>query len=442
MQALKEDDIEQVDTEEPILRRHRVVKDNTAGLPRYVVRHARVPKPRTVPMNKTEEEIGLTAKLLSTIESTVEGCKKELEVLYKDRNRRRRDLVALNMADSSKQDPALIKMQADIERLQRIATDRHTRFMKNNEVPGRMVPHITDYSENTRHLNGKIHDALRTPADDQLSTLADILTRTKTAPSVKSFNIMISRLSRLRQNVAAWVIFQTMLRLKYQPDAYTISSVLNLCIASGSYTDFSKILTAAREQRRIHKLLNPTRIRSSRGLVLMGTIIKGCVKFGRMRRAEVYITLMKAERIKANVEILTAMIQGYSDQGDWDRGRPHLRRLMTLPWDRKVVATLIKYCRACNRAELESKVRELAALKGVQVDDDDDDLSLLPLHFKTKGLDVPDHFKMPRKNDIGVLMKRPQRSQPEAGRQDEAAKPKSRVKVFKGKRQEALGKWA
>lgn len=247
----------------------------------------------------------------------------------------------------------------------------------------------------TGTLNSAVQNLFKTSCSDHLGELIKVLSEHSETPSVKTFNIIISRLTRLRYNAAAWAIFKMMLQLKYTPDQYTISSILNLCIVTNSYLDFCKVINAARLQRRLTNLSLGHGDRHGRSLVLFSTLIKGCIKFKKITRAETYLTLMRSERVKPNMEILTLMVQGYTDVRDWEAGRRHFQKMLGLPWDRKTVVVLIAYCRACKRPYFEAKVRKLAAIKNVHAIGDGDDLARLPRDWKTKGLPVPDRCKRP-----------------------------------------------
>lgn len=434
MHAMQDaEDFEVTDPLQSPRTRRNLVKRDTSGLPLIKNIETEVDT-RTGPPTQVEKGLASTAKFLIAIGETVEQCKKQLEITYNAKSKRRRLLLAKGVKDLN-HDSVLQRQIDDIAKLESTLTDNH--LLPRSELDlGHLTPNITNHTTSSKVLDSQLLNVLRDPAEAQLSRLADVLSTTTVAPTVKSFNIMISKLTRLRQNAAAWLVFQTMLRLKYQPDDYTLSSVLNLSIVSGSYTDFRKILLATRAQRRLDKTRKPDRKRKGRSLILMSTIIKGCIKFRHPRRAEIYLTLMDSEKIKPNLEITTAFLQAYAETRDWIRGRAQLQRLLTMrEWDRMATAAAIALCRACEKGGREASIRAMARSRGVVVRNVGDDLATVPVDSKRKGLDVPNHFKIPGMNDVGALHKSSQSQRPEPVKTGKTG-------IFIGTRREALGRWA
>lgn len=390
-------------------------------------------------------ETGL-AKLAVALEALGQSLlrnKKRLEQLHDIKSKRRRSLLQEQPQEPKKHltDPVYSAHEQDVRRLKLTLNNPHVKLQL--DVDGaRHRPNIVSIQAPSKQLDNRIHDILREPAQGQLSVLASTISNTHVCPTEKTFNIMISRLSRLRLNAAAWIVFQTMLRLQIAPDEYTISSVLNLSIVTGSYYDFRKVLNAARLQRKLQKHSNARPPSGGRSLILLSTIIKGCVKFGHMRRAETYLKLMLAEGKKPNMEVLTCLIRGHTRSKNWNAGIPHYQRLNYMDWDRKTVATLIHFCRACKNSVFEQKVRVMASIKGIEPVGPGDDLAEVPIRWKSKGLDVPDHFKSPNAGDIGAIHARrkwKEKSEDEIVLDDKEGR---RPPVYIGTRKQALGKWA
>lgn len=397
-----------------------------------------------------EEGLGGLSSMLISLEGATTRSRRRLGAIYEARARRRDALRHTSTPDNSKywkHDEEYVALTQDAERLEKTMLSVRQNLSQDKFRASSYAPDIRSVRANAPTLDSRVQNLLRLPCPGQLGALARILSTTKVSPSVKTFNIMISRLTRLRQNAAAWIVFQTMLKLKLTPDEHTISSVLNLSIVSGSYADFRKVIMASRRQQRIDKANDPDRkrhYRNRRGVILFSTIIKGCIKFGHLRRAETYITLMRAERARPNMQILTAIIQAYADKGDWLSGKKHFEKIMSMEWDRKTVATLIHYCKVCGQPAHEEQVRRLAKMKGIERENERDDLASLPRHWKTKGLDVPNHFKMPKAGDIGALNRKNERGLVVSDFEYRSKKNNTEGtsgRVFTGTRREALGKW-
>lgn len=353
--------------------------------------------------------MALLAGHLWGIDNAIEETKLRLQKAYEAKAKRRRAIVLPNSPKNRQRLANDQEYQAkvlEISNFESLLNDPHSVLLRNlaNLLSSSNIHSTT---ADSRNLNSELQDLLREPEKGQLKKVAALLSDTKITADIKTFNILISRLTRLRLNVAAWTAFQALLKLGLVPDQYTISSLLNLGIVTGSYADFRKVVVSARIQKRLRKA-DPFRgisKRQPRNQILFGTLIKGCVKFGRMRNAETYIKLMRAERVSPNMEIVTCMVRGYADKKDWWNGMRYVERALRIEeWDRKTVATLIHLTRTCGKPEFEEKVRQLAGLKGICAGPGED-LAALPSRWKTKGLDVPNHMKMPTSGDVGALVK-------------------------------------
>lgn len=441
------EDADVTEAEPRMLKRKREAKLDVLGIP---TRN----RPTTRSSNKSEyvsaieTNLGAMATTLNAIDQALSRYEQRLQQVYIARAKRRRELLGTNSTKpiDLMNDATYQSQVRDARKLEAAIRSRHLTIDSKLHftIPD---PEIASSRTSSRTLDNNIQDLLREPAKGQLKALALLISSTSVAPTVKTFNILISRLTRLRLNAAAWIVLQTMLRLRHPPDAYTISSALNLCIASGSYIDFRKVLSAARLQKRLQRS-SATRTEShpGRSTILFSTIIKGCTKFGNMARAETYMKLMRAEKTRPNMEILTALIHGYAERRDWTSGLSHFERILHMDWDRKTVATLISFCRACGKPAFEQRIRVLAESKGIKPTGPDDDIALLPLRWKTKGLDVPDHFKRPVVGDLGAIVVRPGRwprdKQGDRNKAERVEGSKRSGPVFTGTRKEALGKWA
>ncbi|ORY85651.1 hypothetical protein BCR37DRAFT_377349 [Protomyces lactucae-debilis] len=364
-----------------------------------------------------ERHVARIADSMLSIDFNQRKSKNQLDQLYRQRGSWRRRL----------RDSGDAILQERLRTLEEAIRLLRQALLKPSVRDASGFSQVPDYSLDSivaKRLDNDVLDLLREPAVRQLQDLARLLSDSSTPPSVKTFNIMISRLTRLRQNTAAWTVFQAMLRLGYRPDEYTVASVLNLCIVTGDYVDFRKVLAAVRLQQAASH-------RKRRGLLFFSTAIKGLTKFGHLRHAETYFNLMVWEGVKPTSVVLTAMLQGFAARGAWERGRPYFERLVRMPWDRLTVVTLLRHCAACKQPVAASRIRAMAAKKGVVLGHGEEDLAQLPIGWKTKGLDVPDSMKLPGRNDIGMLRKQ----------RFTRAKEREPVAIEKPWRQWHNGKW-
>lgn len=247
---------------------------------------------------------------------------------------------------------------------------------------------------NRRSLNSRLQDLLRKPQNGQISLLIDLLHSSTEMPTVKAFNIMIYRLTILRENAAAWTVFHSMLYQGFVPDDYTITSIMNLSVVTGSYSDFRGIIRVVQDINRGNKSRR-------RNIVLFGAVIKGMVKFGRMKDAELYLKFLRKESLEPNLTILTAMVEGYTKTKDWDKGKTHVRAMVHMEWDAIAVYRMIRFCRACGQpSEVEERIKKLACSKGLASINSTDDPFSLPVGWKTKGLAVRSTNKSPTDQDV------------------------------------------
>lgn len=385
MQALQVQDDVETPVHEVKMQKRRIPKKDVIDVPENSV--SRLYERRA---SDDEQLVGTLANSLWNIDETIQQTKRRLLMAYEAKSKRRRS--------NEPYDPdAYTSLIEEINTFERNLRDPHSTLFRHLQhfLPD---PYIRFNSSDV--LDSEIQDLLSVPAKGQLRTLARILSSTKQPPTVKTFNILISRLTRLRLNVAAWTSFQTMIKLGIAPDQYTMSSLLNLTIVTGSYTDFRKVIVATR----VHK--RRTSLRENRHSILLSTIIKGCVKFQRMRSAETYVKLLRAERGKLNQFMLTCLVRGYADAKNWRMGKRYYDKLLALStWDRKTMATLLRFCRVCGKRQEIAHVTSLASEKGIVLQPGED-AARVPDHWKTKGLDLPDHFKVYNPKDVGALRRK------------------------------------
>ena len=249
----------------------------------------------------------------------------------------------------------------------------------------------------SERLHQKLLSVLRQPGDDsQLSKVAAVLDSTTRPICVKTFNILISRLTRLRHDAAAWATFRCMIRLGYSPDQYTIASVLNLCIATGAKAEFEKVVATMRARRKHLRRSSAAAAATDaddhgRGVVVFGCLIKGCVKFGQMRRAETYVKLMRGEGHDVGREVLTCLLDGYTTGLTTSRpihaAQRHVSALFDIaerhlssstidsgahedakrqrPWDERSFAALLKYAEKSGQHALKVDVERFGARMGL-----------------------------------------------------------------------------
>lgn len=242
---------------------------------------------------------------------------------------------------------------------------------------------------------------LRRPYDDQLARVAQLLDAVSHPLSTKTFNLIMVRLTRLRHDAAAWATFRAMLKLGYVPDQYTVAAVLNLCVATGARDEFEKVIATLRVGRRVanrraksarhasHRAGNDVGEASAsavetrgahgaRSPVVLGCLIKGCVRFGQLRRAETYARLMRGEGQGLNQQVLTCLVQGYTrairtGTGPNAYAQRHVATLFDLAqqpehrdgaWDDRTVQALLKYATKTGQPALRAQVAEMAAEMG------------------------------------------------------------------------------
>jgi len=250
----------------------------------------------------------------------------------------------------------------------------------------RFTPRNYAVVRNSQPLNSKLQNILRFPGPHILTNLAHVLFTTPYQPTEKSFNIMIRRLTILRLNSAAWLVFHAMLLIGLKPDSYTISSLLRLTAVTNDYPAF----------RQISLLMRVPGIRKKRNIIVYGALIDGCVKFGKLRYAAMYVRALKHDRLLPNLEINTSIIQLCARKKLWEPGLKIWQEMQISYVDERGYHAMYRLCQSCGMYSQAQNIVVQAQRRGFFKERIGD------LRAKTKGLTVHPTNKIPCFEDLAV----------------------------------------
>ncbi|OLL27080.1 Pentatricopeptide repeat-containing protein, chloroplastic [Neolecta irregularis DAH-3] len=308
-----------------------------------------------------------------------------------DLNQRTLQFVRAELASlqsSEKREPIRQKLVNEIEELKR-GLQRHV----NTPIPldisltcKNFRPRKYIVYGNSQPLDSKLLNILRLPGPNVLTDLAHLLFTTPHQPTSKSFNIMIRRLTILRLNSAAWLVFHAMLLIGLKPDPYTISSLLRLTAVTNDYLGFREIV----------RLMRVPGMKQPRNMVVYGALIDGCVKFGKLRYAAMYVRALKHDRLIADLEINTSVLQLCTRKKLWEPGFKIWQEMQCAHIDERGFHAMYRLCRSCRKFPESQTIVLQAREQGFFKDRIGD------LRDKTKGLPVHSNNKTPCYEDLAI----------------------------------------
>ncbi|RPA90310.1 hypothetical protein L873DRAFT_1718357 [Choiromyces venosus 120613-1] len=206
----------------------------------------------------------------------------------------------------------------------------------------------------------------------------NLLTSPK-APDIETFNILMLGLTRLRQNSLSHVLFHALLEgglgPKVAPNEGTIIRLINLCVKSGDYAGFLKVMNIHwRQQMRPGK----TREERRRSKPILEAIIYGFAKFGNSDQVLSFLRTLAREcpdSPEPSMWLWTAILKLYTEQSDWPQGIRTWKKIMKQDAQYQTDGTgeradfrafhqMYKLCEECGNQVWTEAVLTLAAQRG------------------------------------------------------------------------------
>ncbi|KAH0542000.1 hypothetical protein FGG08_003549 [Glutinoglossum americanum] len=312
-----------------------------------------------------------------------------------------------------------------------------------NQLPEPLVGRLPCYTSqgsmsrfSGRQLSQNIRTILRQGMEGDLHLDAVIpgicfnLLFSTTPPSVDTYNILITQLTRLRRNVLVGIVFDWMLEAGQTPNNATISALIKFYTASNDREGFLRLvglmggLDGGSPQddrnlsgspdvewantRRAQEIWEGQRLPDEMpfNAYTFGAAINAALKFGMVEKAQSWYRAMIREGIAPTSPVLTSIIRSCAFRREWLSGYKTWQRLKEI-W--KLGASteecpsiayswMLRLCRWCDRrAEFEDIFQE-SVERGLRGCDN-------PVNIKTKGLPVWNKVKSPSTRAIRIAHK-------------------------------------
>ncbi|RPB09092.1 hypothetical protein P167DRAFT_493070 [Morchella conica CCBAS932] len=249
-------------------------------------------------------------------------------------------------------------------------------------------------------------------------------------PNVQTYNILIERLTRVRNGSLAHIVFRNMLEGGLgpggKPNEDTVVRMINLCVKTADREGFERIakITSERNMARWwgfgKNRTAKTREQKRRGKLTLEALIHGAARFGKAQQVRVYTRAMSREcpdDPKPSIPLYTSIMRMWREMKEWDRGLRCWRDIMRrdrewnrhglgMPADIRAFREMLRLCRVCNKEEIRNGIIRLALERGFE------ESELLGRLDKTKGLWVRNTNKTPhirgmrretKRDDVEIL---------------------------------------
>ncbi len=208
-------------------------------------------------------------------------------------------------------------------------------------------------------------------------------------PNVTTYNILITRLTRLRQNRMVRIVLESFNECHIRPDEVTISAMLKFYTVTGDKEGFHTCVRRLQGPEGGFALAKPNvktteagevfLVRSSNGELVpkvsvnqhvLGALIHGYLKFNSVKKAmEVYSQMLRGGW-ETNIAILTSILRRCQYTHSWVEGYAvwkQIKRVSQKVW-LKPYLWMLQLCRVCNRAGYHQQLLKELKLEGVPLD--------------------------------------------------------------------------
>ncbi|KAI5837161.1 hypothetical protein DFP73DRAFT_521928 [Morchella snyderi] len=307
---------------------------------------------------------------------------------------------------------------------------------KRNQNPI-FIPYMSPFpSYSTSPHNSALNQSLlrllgtRPPPPALIARICYNLLNSPHPPNIQTYNILIERLTRVRNGSLAHIVFRNMLEGGLgpggKPNEDTVVRMINLCVKTADREGFERIakITSERNMARWWGLGKnrsaKTREQKRRGKLTLEALIHGAARFGNAQQVRIYTRAMSREcpdDPKPSIPLYTSIMRMWREMKEWDRGLRCWRDIMRrdrewkchglgMPADIRAFREMLELCRVCNKEEMRYWIIRLAYERGHE------ESELLGRLDKTKGLWVRNNNKTPhirgmrretKRDDVEIL---------------------------------------
>lgn len=299
------------------------------------------------------------------------------------------------------------------------------------------MPYMSPFpSYSTNPYNSTLNQSLlrllgtRPPPPALIARICYNLLNSPNPPNVQTYNILIERLTRVRNGSLAHIVFRNMLEGGLgpggKPNEDTVVRMINLCVKTADREGFERIakITSERNMARWwgfgKNRTMKTREQKRRGKLTLEALIHGAARFGKAQQVRVYTRAMSREcpdDPKPSIPLYTSIMRMWREMKEWDRGLRCWRDIMKrdrewnryglgMPADIRAFREMLRLCQVCKKEEMRRGIIQLALDRGFE------ESELLGRLNKSKGLWVRSTNKTPhirgmrretKRDDVEIL---------------------------------------
>ncbi|KAK6540414.1 hypothetical protein TWF694_009212 [Orbilia ellipsospora] len=242
---------------------------------------------------------------------------------------------------------------SDIQLLQRVLDISASRIHTRAKPGHHSLPFYLH--RNSKRLDKALQNVLRKGETGMVNKVCYNLLVSPAAPTIKTFNILLRRFTRLRMTSLARVILTTLFAVGFEPNPQTYASVLHYFTIIGNYDAFGKAVTIMRNT--FVDFRNP---------ILGAAELNGWSKFGDFMSMRRRLRLLQEEGLRDNIFILAIELRYFAKRHMWEGGLPALRLLLAKKVedvDHRALFWAFKLCVNCQQYDFAERLKTLVQEK-------------------------------------------------------------------------------
>ncbi|KAF3126582.1 hypothetical protein TWF569_000469 [Orbilia oligospora] len=243
--------------------------------------------------------------------------------------------------------------ESDLVLLQKALDVSITRIQKNAKPGYHPLPFYLH--QNSKTLDEALKVVLQEKKPDIVNKICYNLLISDAAPSIKTFNILIRRFTRLRMTSLAHVILSTLFAIGFEPNAYTYSAILQYLTVTQNYEAFNRAVQIMRDTFLDFK--NP---------VLGAAELNGWSKLGNFMGMRRRLRLLQEEGLRDDIYVLAIELRYFAKRHMWEGGLPALTLLLkkeAQDIDHRALFWAFKLCVNCHQNEFADRLKAVAQEK-------------------------------------------------------------------------------
>lgn len=243
--------------------------------------------------------------------------------------------------------------ESDLALLQKALDVSITRIQKNAKPGYHPLPFYLH--QNSKTLDDALKVVLQEKKPDIVNKVCYNLLISDAAPTIKTFNILLRRFTKLRMTALARVILSTLFAIGFEPNAYTYSAILQYLTVTQNYEAFNRAVQIMRDTFLDFK--NP---------VLGAAELNGWSKLGNFMGMRRRLRLLQEEGLQDDIYVLAIELRYFAKRHMWEGGLPALMLLLkkdAQDIDHRALFWAFKLCVNCHQHEFADRLKAVAQEK-------------------------------------------------------------------------------